>query len=213
MPDWLTIELILALLLVTSFTCVGLLALWAATSPRHWFLRAAMVVAALLPLLLVPAYEPLVVFALQSIIVVAGVFVYRWRRARLAQQAPQPTTVDPESPTGFRFSLSSLLLAMVLLAVASLIIARLPKLNHYAWSSALIIGAACGSATLIAAWMVVSPRKWLAWPIGLVLCIGFGAILWGVDWFAYSLVKQLDWPPRDPASIPSRMLGVPDPPV
>jgi hypothetical protein len=102
---------------------------------------------------------------------------------------------------------------MVLLAVASLIAARLPKLNSYAWSSALIVGAACGLVTLIAVRMSVSPRKWLAWPIGLVLCVGLGAILWGVDWFAYSVVKQLDWPPRDPASIPSRMLGTPDPPV
>jgi hypothetical protein len=81
MPDRLTIELVLAVLLVTSFTCVGLVALWAATSPRHWFFRAAALVAAHLPLALVPAYDPLVVFAVQSIIVVAGVLVYRWRQA------------------------------------------------------------------------------------------------------------------------------------
>ncbi|MEX2316063.1 MAG: hypothetical protein WD669_02855 [Pirellulales bacterium] len=37
MRDWLTIELVLGVLLVTSFTCVGLLSLWAATSLRHWF--------------------------------------------------------------------------------------------------------------------------------------------------------------------------------
>jgi hypothetical protein len=213
MPDRLTIEPVLALLLVTSFTCVGLVALWAATSPRHWFVRAAGVVVALLPLLVVPAYEPLVVFALQSLVVTAGVLVYRWRRARVAHQAMHSATADPERPAGFRFSLSSLLLAMVLLAVASLIAARLPKLNVYAWSSALVVGTACGLATLIAAWMFVSPRRWLAWQVGLVLCIGLGAILWGVEWFAYSVVKQLDWPPRDPASVAMKMLGTPNPPV
>jgi hypothetical protein len=213
MQDRLAIELILALLLVTSFTCVGLLALWAATSPRHWFLRAAGVVAALLPLLLAPAYEPLVVFTIQCIAVAVGVFVYRWRRDRFARLAMWPSTANSDPPASFRFSLSSLLLAMVLLAVASLVAARLPRMNFYAWSSAVVVGTACGLVTLIAAWMFVSPRKWLAWPIGLLLCIGFGAILWGVDWFAYSVVKQLDWPPRDPASIPTRMLGVPDPPV
>ncbi|HEX2475890.1 MAG TPA: hypothetical protein VHK01_14155 [Lacipirellulaceae bacterium] len=212
MPDWLMIQLVLAVLLVTSFTCVGLLALWAATSPRHWFVRAAAVVAALLPLLLVPAYEPLVVFALQSVIVAAGVSVYRWRQRRRARHTQQPTAADQVAPTVFRFSLSSLLLAMVLLAFTSLVMARLPMLNYFAWSSALIVGAACGLVTLIAAWMFVSRRKWLAWPIGLLLCIGMGAILWGIDWFAYSIVQQLDWPPR-PASIPMQMVGTNQPPV
>ena len=37
-------ELALAVLICTSLTCVGLLALWAATSPWHWFLRTAIFV-------------------------------------------------------------------------------------------------------------------------------------------------------------------------
>ena len=34
-----TLEPVLVVLLATSFTCVGLLSLWAVWSPRHWFLR------------------------------------------------------------------------------------------------------------------------------------------------------------------------------
>jgi hypothetical protein len=78
MRDWLTTELVLATLLVTSFACVGLLALWAATSPRHWFVRTVPVVAILSLPLLVPAYEPILVFALQAIVVVTGVVMSRW---------------------------------------------------------------------------------------------------------------------------------------
>lgn len=37
MSEGLTIELVLAVLLVASFTSVGLVALWGETSPRHWF--------------------------------------------------------------------------------------------------------------------------------------------------------------------------------
>ena len=65
MRDWLTIELVLATLLVTSFTCVGLLALWAATSPQHWFVRTAIVLGVLSPLLFRPMYEPFLTLATQ----------------------------------------------------------------------------------------------------------------------------------------------------
>ncbi len=74
-------ELALAALLVSSLTCVGLLALWAETSRRHWFLRTAVFVGTLSLLLLIPAYEPFVAFALQGAVVASGVqLARRWRR-------------------------------------------------------------------------------------------------------------------------------------
>jgi len=48
-------EIALTVLLVSSLTCVGLLALGAATSQRHWFVRTAAFVGVLSLLLLVPA--------------------------------------------------------------------------------------------------------------------------------------------------------------
>jgi hypothetical protein len=213
MRAWLTIDLVLGTLLVASFTCVGVLALWAAASPCHWFIRATVVLVALSPMLLVPAYEPIVAFALQCLVVACGVFAYRWRLDSHLDKDHQNPNGQLRRPSGFRFSLSSFLLLVVFAAVAIAIIVRLPPLNLYAWSSVVAVGALCGVATLIAAWMFASSRKWLAWPIGLILCAGLGAILWGLDWFAYSIVKQLDWPPAGPSSIANRMLGTREPPV
>jgi hypothetical protein len=73
MRDWLTIDLVLGTLLVTSFTCVRLVALWAATSPRNLFVRTAVLDAVLSPLLVVvSALALFVVFAIQRILIRAG---------------------------------------------------------------------------------------------------------------------------------------------
>jgi len=114
MRDWLTIELVLAVLLVTSFTCVGLVALWAATSPRHWFVRTAVVLAILSPLMLIPAYEPLVVFLIQFIFVVAGVTVYRWHDGANGHGSHSATSRGAREVKALRFSTSTLLLLIVL---------------------------------------------------------------------------------------------------
>ena len=82
MDNWLPLELVFGTLIVTSFTCNGLLALWAATSPRHWFVRGAAVLALLSPLLLIPAYEPWIALTLQALIVVAGADAWRWCASR-----------------------------------------------------------------------------------------------------------------------------------
>ena len=70
MQHWLTTEVILGALVVTSYSTMGLVSLWAATSPRHWFLRMLTVLGALAVLLMVPACEPVLVFAIQAVIIV-----------------------------------------------------------------------------------------------------------------------------------------------
>jgi hypothetical protein len=208
-----TLELLLGTLLVTSFTCVGLFALLAATSPRHWFLRAATILAGLTPFFLIPAYEPIVAFGLQSIVVAAGVFAFRQRTGHysLSSQLDEAAQVKP--PPHLRFSLSSMLLGTVIVAVVVPVLVRLPQLNVDAWISAIAVGALSGLATLVAAWMFASPRKWLTWPIGILFCIGLSATLWGLDWFAYSMVKQGGWPPTGPISTAATFAGDPEPPV
>lgn len=44
----------------------GCLGLWAAVSPRHWFLRTSVVLAMLALLLPIRAYEPLILFGLTT---------------------------------------------------------------------------------------------------------------------------------------------------
>ena len=117
MADWLNIELVLGVVMVTSFVSVGLLTLWAATSPRHWLLRCAAVLGVLSPLLMVPAYELWIVFALEACVVMTGVLSWRWCVASHHVRVNPPKTPQP-SNRRLRFSLRSLL------AIAPLVAAR-----------------------------------------------------------------------------------------
>ena len=57
-----------------------LLAVWAATSRRHWFMRGAVVLAALAALLPIRAHEPLILLALVSVEIIALVNLWRvWK--------------------------------------------------------------------------------------------------------------------------------------
>jgi hypothetical protein len=135
-------ELALAALLVSSLTCVGLLALWAATSSRHWFLRTAVFVGTLSLLLLIPAYEPFVAFALQGSVVAAGVqLARRWKGA------------SSSSPNKAQFSLATLLQAMVFVAIAAAVAAKVLQSKLLDWPSIAIIGSVGGLTSLAGFWM------------------------------------------------------------
>ena len=96
---------LLSLLLICSFACIGLVALWAATSRRHWFLRTIAVGGPLCVLLLVPAYEPLVAFAVEAAMI-AGVL----NLARsICLRYWRPDDVTPRRYVTLRFSMLSLL--------------------------------------------------------------------------------------------------------
>lgn len=208
MRELLLLEIVVVVLLATSFTCVGLLAVWAATSPQHWFVRTLMFLAALSPLLLAPAYEPVVAFAIQGAVVACGVQIRnRWRAKR--QQKPHPADVKVASKsTNLRFSLSTLLLVMTLIAIATPVAIKLPVLNLQTWANVVIIGLTCGLVTLVAAQMAASRRKLALWPIGLLLCLAAGFALFTLDNFVEAVVLQSDWPPPPPLLTPSGLTPV-----
>jgi len=201
MSEWLTIEVALGTLLVTSFTCVGLVALWAATSPRHWFLRTAVVVALLSPLLFVPACEPFLAFMIQAGTVVVGAIV--WRRATFSRDRHVIPTFAPSQYGGpkspIRYSLTTLLLlaalACVTVAIATRIATILPPQNREAWTTIALDGSLCGCAVLIGAWMFASARKLWAWPAGIFACLLAAALLSREDWLVLSWTWLGDWPP------------------
>jgi hypothetical protein len=213
MRQWLTIEFVLGLLLVTSFTCNGLVALWAATSPRHWFLRIAAVVTFLSPLLFVPAYESFVAFTLQAAVVMAGVTIARWWRAQQSQAEAhglRPALHTVRLPS-VHFSLTTILLLTVPIAAAVLLFTRLPALNQDAWISIVLDGVVAGVVTLISVWIASSRRKFIAWPVGITLCLLLGALPAWFDWFAPSVVAMSsDWPPDNKLT---SLLGPLDRPV
>ena len=202
-------ELAIAVLLISTLTTTGLLALWAATSRRHWFVRTAAFAGVLSPLLLVPAYEPFVALVLGGAIVAAGVWVFdralsRKRRGfaeKRAGASPPPATSTSRRP---RFSLATLLLLMVVCGVAAAVAANAPRLNRYAWQSVAVIGL-CGGATTLAACWAATRTSWrrvvVAAVVALLFGIGVGALTGLAEWLAPSFSDSgYGWPPsHDPA--------------
>jgi len=178
-------EFALIALLVSSFTCVGLLALWAATSRRHWFLRTTVYVGGLSLLLLIPAHEPFVAFALQGFVVAVGLQISTLFRNHSTYRSP-------------RFSLITLLQMMALVCITAAIVAQLPELNWLAWQSVLLIGLTAGLSTLLAHWLVHGSGTRLRWriPLGLfaTICISLPAVFG--DWFVLSICGFNGWPPE-----------------
>jgi hypothetical protein len=203
-------ETAIAVLLVSALTTTGLLALWAATSRRHWFLRTAAFLAVLSPLLLVPAYEPFVALALQGAVVAGGVSIGRWalsRKRRKRLEGDEVTGVGPQ----WRFSMATLLLAMVLCGVAAAVASQAPRLNWLAWQSVALIGVTGGLATLLG-WWAATRKQWrgrlaasaialtLAWLLGYGLHLG--------DWLAPSLTDfGFNWPPDNDPTLASVFSG------
>lgn len=134
-------ELLLATLVVTSLATGGLLGLWAATSPRHWFLRTLVVFAVLTPLLYRPIYEPFVTLLVEVAVVVLGVTIYR-------RNWPQ-----------FRFSIAGLLMLTVPVAVLVAALMRAPEIGFVSWLQIVGMGVVAGAATLLAAWLVRGRRQ------------------------------------------------------
>ncbi len=174
MGYWHTTAL-LATILATSPACIGVLALWAATSPRHWLLRSAVVLAVLSPLLMVPAYEPWVVFALQIGVVVLGVKIRQWQVRRRDKRGEAPDQ-DAGNDRRFavRFSLRALLaftaLVAMLTASAAPLARNMPQLAG-SWTAITVCGVSGGCAVLIVAWMCTARRYWTAWLAATLLCL------------------------------------------
>lgn len=198
MGDWLTIGMALGVILVSSYTCVGLLALWAATSPRHWLLRWMAVLAVLSPLLLVSAYEPWIVFALQICTVVVAVRSRPWW-AGWRDRKDTPCEDGVVSKHRFRFSLGTLLAVTPLVAMLTAIVTRMaidwPELNAEIWTTIVLNGISSGGAVLLGAWMYASRLRRLAWPLSLVLCLGLATVMAWYDWLYWSITVYEDWPP------------------
>jgi hypothetical protein len=206
MRDWVSFELVLGILLVTSFTSMGALALWAATSPKHWFIRTAAVIAAIAMPLLIPAYEPLLVFALQTVLIVICVRAWRlWTKQNhhSSTGAIEQSSV-PEQGTVFRYSLTTLLLLIPLIAVIAAIVTQVsrhwPRQTVESLSTLILNGVAGACSVLLGAWMFACGRKWIAACAALAALLCLSGVMARFDWlFAWGVHEQT-WPP-DPQSL------------
>jgi hypothetical protein len=201
-------HVVLIALLVSTLTTTGLIALWAANSHRHWFLRAAVFLAALAPLLLVPAYEPFLALALEGATIAGGVQLLRRRerrRATLASRAVSPPAPDAAKRRLPRFRLATVLQAMVVIGIAAAITARCPALNREGWQS-IVAGGIGGGIAVLLGWFAATRNGWRKAAGLAAACVGALAIAFVVrqfDWFALMLIGGDGWPPSAANYTPS----------
>lgn len=173
-------------LIVSASSLVGLLAIWAARSQRHWFVRIAVVACPIALLAAVPAYELVLIF-LSEVAAVALPFVgiRAWRSRR------------------FHFRLSDLMLAIVVIAASVLFAKNMPHYVRRVANSAT--GATLGYAVLAGyGAAMLTHRRWLR--VGLVVGLEMAGaaaayfsrlFLWDApDWFwfaAIPLVALVVW--------------------
>lgn len=208
--DLLPLVTIFGILIATTSASVGLLALWAGSSPWHWFLRTMIVLAALAPLLFVPAYEPFVALAVEAAIIASMahiVLAFRQRKqadcgGELASEdaiSNPPTMKRRRLP---RYSVLSILLLMALFAIAAAIWTKLPAGTLKSWSNVVLIGVAGAVATLAGSW-TARPSKTHWWKVRIhsIVIIGFlaGIIisLFFFDEALCSFENGWGWPPID----------------
>lgn len=174
-------------LLVSSWTCNGLLTLWAATSGRHRLLRCAAVLAVLFPLLMAPASELWSLFLLQGCTVAAGITIWRWRAARRQEGSNSEDVVTSKRRFTIQFSIRTLLALTGLVAMLTAIsvpVVRNTSASAESWMETAVGGVCGGCAVLTGAWLAVARRKRLAWLAAALLCLGLASVvLWFDVWF------------------------------
>jgi hypothetical protein len=173
-------------LLIASVAAAGaLVAIWAATSSRHWFWRALAIWAFVAAMLPIRAYEPALVFAISLLLVALVVRSVNWLNLR--GQANDPVAI--QSAFAFRFRLSDVLLAMFLLGLAlaamTHVARNLTKREfHPRTVNEIILPAAAVVAVAVLCWCIVCGlrRRWAS--VALIVAIP------ALGWFLWS---ELPW--------------------
>lgn len=178
--------MLLAILTVATYSLVGLLAIWAGLGRPHWFLRVALVGGVLLSLLLIPAFEPLVLFSIQSAVVILPLMLLKSVRGHVQAVGPD---AGATARGRLQFSLLDVLLLTVVVAVivAAAAAAEVPSdLSEFwayarnvlklpspfaplapmspaeVWMAFGLVGLGLGLSTLAAAWVALGRRRlWL----------------------------------------------------
>jgi hypothetical protein len=158
------------LVAVAIYTAVGLASVWVARSTRHWFLRTAVVAAALSPALAVEGSDVVLAFSVQAAVAVLGIkLVVAWRafvkragidrtsrghfartfiaalakRPWRAEAAPNADDTQPEKlPLGRRRFQFSMLDLMLAVVVVAAIASVVVRVPSYIWAAWRAIGMA-----------------------------------------------------------------------
>ncbi len=123
----LAFELVWWLLAVLAMSFIGLWSIWAGLGRAHWFVRMVVLLGWISLVLVIPAYELLVLFLVQAGVTIAILSAWRaWRslRTKTAGQDELPSGSLPQSR--WQYSIRDLLLLAVLVAWLAAMLTRVP---------------------------------------------------------------------------------------
>lgn len=219
--------ILLYILAVATYSLVGLLAIWAGLGRPHWFLRVAVVGGILLLLLLIPAYEPLLLFSIQSAVVILPLMLLKSFGRRSQSVGPDGgTEAGATARIRPQFSLLDLLLLPVVVAVIVAVAVSVPSDTYdriaadllylfdvsitpaAGWSAMGLCGLGFGISTLAAAWVALGRRR--LWLRLILLCLvptsalmaGWLALLRASGWLARGRGESVTASPTGGATRP-----------
>jgi hypothetical protein len=163
---------------ISTYSLVGLVAVWGAQGRSHWFLRLGAVLAFLAAGLVTTDRRLCLLFLSETVVVILRLWYLQRRAERVKLQPIAASVGSSYEPAGNRFSLGQLLLVFVLLGGLLAILSRLPPQVRWNWYEDVLPGALLGVFTLIAVWAAESKRS--PWLRAAILVIVFPALLMGV---------------------------------
>ncbi len=159
----------MTLLLTFIVAAYATLAVWAATSQRHWFVRAFVYCAALALLLPIKAYEPLVLFGFVAIALAGGAIA-----APKLLLRPSAAGATQQS---WRYGMQDLLFGFVVIGFAALVLGLLIRERiPLSWSRAALAAELVAVMAWLAMCVVRGPWRWQALG-GLVLMVPVTAFM------------------------------------
>jgi hypothetical protein len=135
----------------------GIVALWAAGSSLHWFLRTTIVGAILLAALLIPAHELVIQFGVETLFVVMGMWL--WRRSSQRAVNSHTAAATPRRP--LQLSLRTMLLFTVPVCVTTAVLANTPWHGWYRWGMLIGSGLMAAIVVLACVWFALGKTHWL----------------------------------------------------
>jgi hypothetical protein len=187
---------VLSLILASTAALQSLIAIWAATSSRHWFWRALAAWAAVVALVPIRAYQPAVIFSLSSLLIVALIGL---RKLRRDSHRPPTASSEPPAPR-LRFGLRDIFLLMVIvglwLAGLQHIVVKAERID---WPHSLLTAAAIAVVATVS-WVTAQSSRRAFWGALLLVSVAMFAVLiplrgQGYDYYEFWMVLNVIYYP------------------
>jgi hypothetical protein len=194
---------LLSLFTVAMMSLIGLLAIWGALGRGNWFLRVAVLRGCISLLLVIPAFELVIVYLIQAGLTIVVLAAWRnWQLSRLAATAPDGSEAPPSPVAPWQFSIRDLLLLTVLVACISAMLTGAPTAVWVQWRALLAEGLIAAAATIAAVWIALGNGRRLARLASLFLLLPAALmVLWLALW-------RWSRPRRSVSSSIARRVGV-----